>query len=79
MSTQMMYSTIGVWFAIVAAGAGIGVLSGVPVTLSSGALVLFMGLVPPAIVLKLFGGAEAQTIAQILHPVEPDTAKRDRS
>lgn len=66
MSTQMIYATIGVWLAIVAAVVGLGLFSGVPVTIGTSALALFVGLTPPAILLKLCWGAEPQTVAQLL-------------
>ncbi len=70
MSTRMLYSSIGVWFAIVAAVAGLGPLSGAPITIGTGVLALVVGLVPPAIMLKLWGGAPPQTVAELLHATD---------
>jgi hypothetical protein len=66
MSTQMICTTIGVWLAIVAAVVGFALLSGVPVTMATSALVLLVGFLPPAILLKLCWGAEPKTVAQLL-------------
>lgn len=66
MSTQMIYTAIGVWLAIVAAAVGVAVLWGVPMTLATSALALVLALMPPAILLKLCWGAEPQTVAQLL-------------
>lgn len=66
MSTQMIYTAIGVWLAIVAAAVGFSVLWGVPMTMATSALALVVALMPPAILLKLCWGAEPQTVAQLL-------------
>lgn len=66
MSTQMIYTTIGVWLAIVAAVVGFSLLSGAPVTMGTSALAVVVAVIPPAILLKLFWGPEPQTVAQIL-------------
>ena len=66
MSRRMIYRSIGVWLAIVGAVGIFGLLSGVPVTLSTSALVLAVSLTPPAILLKLCWGGEPQTVAQLL-------------
>jgi len=72
MSTRMMYSGIGAWFAIVAAVTGVGVLSGMSITIGTAALVLAAGLVPATILLKVRGGAPPQTVADLLHVVDRD-------
>lgn len=53
MSTWMIYSTIGVWFTLVAALGGSAAYAGVHVTLGTGAVVLAVGLMPPAMMLRL--------------------------
>jgi hypothetical protein len=70
MSTRMIYCCIGAWFGIVAAVTGFGAISGVPITLSTGVFVLAVGLMPPAIMLKLWNDTPAQTVAELLHPVD---------
>jgi hypothetical protein len=66
MSTQMIYTAIGVWLVIVAAAVGFGVFSWLPMTMGTTALALVVALMPPAILLKLCWGAEPQTVAQLL-------------
>jgi hypothetical protein len=53
MSTQVIYSSIGVWFAIVAALMLFAALAGVPDMMSICALAVVVGLVPPAMMLRL--------------------------
>ena len=67
MSTRMIYTAMGVWLAVVAIVAGIGSLSGIPMTTAMMLLTLVVGLMPAAIFLKLFPrGDEPQTVAQLL-------------
>jgi hypothetical protein len=67
MSKQMIYTTMAVWVTLVAALVGFGLSSEVlPVTLGTGVLALVIGLMPPAILLKLCGSGEPQTVAQML-------------
>jgi hypothetical protein len=66
MSTQMIYTTIGGWLALVATVVGLGLLSGVPVTMATSALALVVAFMPPVILLKLFWGPEPRTVAQML-------------
>jgi hypothetical protein len=66
MSTRMLYSAIGIWFGLVTVIVVFGLAAGVPLTLGTSVLVLIVGVVPPAIVFKLFGRQEAQTVAEIL-------------
>ena len=66
MSTQMIYTTIGVWLAIVASVVVFGLVSGMSVTLGTSVLALVVAFMPPAILLKLVGGDEPQTVAQLL-------------
>jgi len=44
----------------------------VSITIGTVALVLAAGLVPSAIVLKMWGGASPQTVAELLHAVDRD-------
>jgi pilus assembly protein TadC len=66
MSTKMLYSAIGVWLGLVTVIVVIGLAAGVPLTLATSVLVLVVGVVPPAIVFKLFGRQEAQSVAEML-------------
>ena len=66
MSKRMLYSAIGVWFALVTVIVVISLVAGVPLTLGTGVLVLVVGVVPPAIVFRLFGLRETQTVAEML-------------
>lgn len=66
MSRQMIYRTTGVWLAVVAAITSLALVSGASMTTGTAALVLAVGLVPPAILLKLWGGSQPQTVAQML-------------
>jgi len=66
MSKTMLYSSIGVWFALVALFVVLSVATGVHLTLAIGVLVLVVGVVPPAIVYRLFGGSETQSVAEML-------------
>ena len=66
MSKRMLYSTIGVWLALVAVILIVSMAAGVPLTLGTGVLVLVVGVVPPAVVFRLFGGRETQTVAEML-------------
>jgi len=66
MSKRMLYSAIGVWLALVAVILILSMAAGVPLTLGTGVLVLVVGVVPPAVVFRLFGGRETQTVAEML-------------
>jgi hypothetical protein len=66
MSTQMVYTSIGVWLAIVAAVVGFGLFSGVPMTMGMGSVAMVVGFMLPAILLMLRWGAGPQTVAQPL-------------
>lgn len=73
MSTRMICGTvIGVWCVVFAAAAGLAAFWGVSITIDTSALVSAAGLVPPAIVLKVWGGAPPQTVAELLHAVDRD-------
>jgi hypothetical protein len=61
---------IQVWFAAVALVVAAGITLGVDMTLGTGALLAALCLVPPAIILMLWPGAERRTIAEVLHDAE---------
>lgn len=58
---------IQVWFAAVTLVAVAGIAFGVSVTVGTGALLLALSLVPPAIVLMLWQGAQPATAAEVLY------------
>jgi hypothetical protein len=58
---------IQVWFAAVALGVVAGVAFGAAVTVGTGAMLLALSLVPPAIVLLVWPGVEPLTAAEVLH------------
>lgn len=60
MSTWMIYSSIGVWFAMVATLVVFAALAGVPGTLTTCAFALVVGLMPPAMMFRLSVAAEPQ-------------------
>jgi hypothetical protein len=64
-----------VWFAAVLLVAVAGMALGISVTVSTGAVLLALSLVPPAIVLLLWPGGQPLTASQVLHA----PARRDRS
>ena len=66
MSKRMLYSAIGVWLALVAVIFIVSLAAGVALTLGTGVLVLVVGVVPPAVVFRLFGGRDTQTVAEML-------------
>ena len=70
MSTRMLYGSIGAWFAVVAAVAGLGPLAGAPITAGTGTLLLVMGLVPPVSMVMLWGGAPRQRVAGLLRATD---------
>ncbi len=59
-----------IWFTSVALIAVAGFALGASVTFSTGAILLALCLVPPAIIMKLWPGVQPQTIAQVLHDPE---------
>jgi hypothetical protein len=63
-------TVIVAWLAALVAVAVAGVLSGVAITMDTGTLWLLACLVPPAIILMVWRGAPAPTVAEILHAVE---------
>lgn len=58
---------IQVWFGAIAMAAAMAVSLGASVTVGTGFLLFAMCLVPPAIVLMLWPGAEVPTAADVLH------------
>jgi len=64
---------IQVWFAAVLLVAVAGMAFGMSVTASTGALLLAMSLVPPAVMLLLWPGVQSRTVGDVLR----DTDRRD--
>jgi hypothetical protein len=60
----------GMWCAAVLVLAAFGVVAGVPLTLGNGALLLVVGLTPPAVMLAVWRGAPPQTVAELLHSAD---------
>ena len=67
MSTRRLYGGIGVWLAVVGLGMSLAASLGMPVTIGTGVLAVFAGLVPAAIMLKLWGGEPTRTVAELLY------------
>jgi hypothetical protein len=61
---------IQLWFAAVVVAIAIGVVLGASVSTSTGALLLALCLVPPAIVLLMWPGVQPPTAADVLHDVD---------
>lgn len=61
---------IQVWFAAVALAVVAGLVFGAAVTFTTGALLLALCLVPPAVVLLLWPGVQPLTAAEVLHGVD---------
>jgi hypothetical protein len=59
-----------IWFTAVALVVIAGMALGASMTIASGAILLALCLVPPAIVLKLWPDIPSQTIAEVLHDTE---------
>ena len=70
MQTLTRSRVILLWFAAVALIVATGVALGVSVTTGTGAMLLVMILVPPAVVLFLWPGGEPQTIGDVLRGPE---------
>jgi len=64
------HTVIGAWTAILTAVAGVGALSGMSITMDGTVLWLLACVVPPAVMLMLWHEAPAQTVAEILHPID---------
>ncbi len=61
---------IGAWCAAVIVIGACGVVAGVPITLGYTALLLIVCVVPPAIMLLVWGGAHTPTVAELLYSVD---------
>jgi len=61
---------IQVWFAAMALIVVASVALGATVTIGTGAMLLALCLVPPAIVLMLWPGVQTPTIAEVLHDAD---------
>jgi hypothetical protein len=59
-----------IWFTAVGLAVVAVIALGASMTIGTGAIVLALCLVPPAIVLKLWPDVPSQTIAQVLHDTE---------
>jgi hypothetical protein len=64
----MIYGSIGVWLATVAATLGSAAFVGVPVTPATGAVALAVGIVPVALMLRLRAVERITTIASTSNP-----------
>ena len=64
------HTVIGIWLALLVLTAGAGAMSGVSITIGGAALWLVACVVPPAVVLLVWGGALPPTVAEILHSVD---------
>jgi hypothetical protein len=61
---------IQIWFAAMALVIVAGIALGAAVTIGTGAMLLALCLVPPAIILLLWPGVQTPTIAEVLHDAE---------
>jgi hypothetical protein len=61
---------VGAWCAAVIVIGACGVVAGMPITIGYAALLLIICLVPPAIMLLVWGGAPTQTVAELLYSVD---------
>jgi len=61
---------IQVWFAAMALVVVASVALGAAVTMGTGAMLLALCLVPPAMILLLWPGVPTPTIAEVLHDAE---------
>jgi len=58
---------IQVWFAAILLVVAAGIAFGMSVTVSTGAMLLALSLVPPTIVLLLWPGVQSRTAAEVLY------------
>jgi hypothetical protein len=63
------FRLIGAWCAAVVVIGACGVVAGLPLTTGYAALLLVVGLAPPAILLLVWRGAPPQTVAELLYSV----------
>ena len=71
MLTDMTRSRLlQIWFTAVALVVVAGLALGASVRVGTGLILLALCLVPPAIVLKLWPGKQAQTVNDVLHGTE---------
>ena len=63
-------TVVGVWLAVLVVVAGVGALSGVSITIGISALWVFACVVPSAVMLMIWRGAPAPTVAEVLHAVD---------
>ena len=71
MLTDMTRSRlIQIWFTAVALVIVAGIALGASLSISTAAILLALCLVPPAIVMKLWPGRQAQTVNEVLHGSE---------
>jgi hypothetical protein len=61
---------IQVWFAAMALVVVASIALGAAVTVGTGAMLLALGLVPPAVILLLWPDVPTLTIAEVLHDAE---------
>ena len=66
---------VGAWCAVVVVIGACGVVAGMPITVGYAALLLAICVVPPLIMLLVWGGAPSQTVAEVLYSV--DTPSKD--
>jgi hypothetical protein len=66
---------VGAWCAAVLVIGACGVVLGMPITLGYAGLVLVLCVVPPVIMLLVWGGVRPQTVAELLYSV--DTPPKD--
>jgi hypothetical protein len=59
-----------IWFTAVVLLVVAGFALGASVTMGTGAILLALCLVPPAMIIKLWPSSQPQTIAQVLHQTE---------
>ena len=70
MSTRTSYAIIGIWIGVIAIAATIGALLGAPMTMAMALLVVIVGLVPPAVMLKLWNSAPTESVAEMLRSTD---------
>ena len=67
---------VGAWCAAVLVIGACGVVLGMPITVGFAALLLVTCVVPPAVMLLVWGGTPPQTVAELLYSV--DTPPKDK-